>query len=204
VKIQGALHAKQSVNNYLMKELPKRLVTYRNHWNLDDENLPEPIKYLTYEPIAIDSWPTLITVAISMDGLTRNDYTPTLDPVYDSEYSMRTYIWVKDDDSEQCTAKRDRLTTVLRSAFLDNLCLEKYAKGEDLGVEIEETSIREEYSDLTLLKGERVMAGSYVAYTLTMNETSYLDGKNPEDTYLGELAGIEIESENLLPLLKNL
>jgi hypothetical protein len=35
---------------------------------------------------------------------------------------------------------------------------------------IDEGSIREEYSELTLLKGDRVMAGSYVSYNLQIDE----------------------------------
>ena len=36
--------------------------------------------------------------------------------------------------------------------------------------EIEQTSLSEEYSDLTLLKGDRVLAGAYLGYTIYMNE----------------------------------
>src|SRR6056300_1833452 len=112
--MQGAYNAKYFVNDYLQSDLPSRLRKYRNEWNLDDENLPDPLKYLVYEPIAIDSWPTLITVAISMNGLERENYSSVFNPQYQVDYTMRTYIWVKDDDSEECTAKRDRLSTVVR------------------------------------------------------------------------------------------
>lgn len=168
--MQGAYNAKSFVNDYLKTDLPSRLRTYRNEWNLDDENLPEPLKYLVYEPIAIDSWPTLITVAISMNGLERQNYTSVFDPQYEVSYTMRTYVWVKDDDSDQCTAKRDRLTTVVRAALLDSPCLNKKSGDNNLFVMIDESSLREEYSELTLLKGERVMAGAYLSYTLQINE----------------------------------
>lgn len=172
--MQGPHQAKYFVNSYLESDLPSRLVKYRNSWNLDDEELPEPLKYLAYEPVAIDHWPTLITVAISMSGLERHDYTRAFDPLFDVTYTMRTYIWVKDDNSELCTIKRDRLTTVLRSAFLDTPSLNRCGEVENLYVSIDESSIREEYSDLTLIKGERVMAGAYVGYNLTINEVSTL------------------------------
>jgi hypothetical protein len=35
---------------------------------------------------------------------------------------------------------------------------------------IDETSMREEFSDLTLLKGDRMLAGSYIAYNIQMDE----------------------------------
>jgi hypothetical protein len=171
--MQGPHQAKYFANSYLEKDLPGRLVKYRNSWNLSDDELPEPQKYLIHEPVAIDHWPTLITVAISMSSIERKDYTRAFDPRFDVVYAMRTYVWVKDDDSELCTIKRDRLTTVLRSAFLDTPSLNRCATQEG-GVDamIDESSIREEYSDLTLIKGERVMAGAFISYNLTLTEIS--------------------------------
>ena len=170
--MQGHHKAKEFVNLYLESDLPDRLIKYRNAWNLDDEQLPEPRKYLAYEPVAIDAWPTLITVAISMDGLERTDYTRLYDPRFSVAYTMRTYIWVKDDQSDLATLKRDRLITVLRSAILDRPSLNQCGDAEGLEVMIDESSIREEYSELTLIKGERVMAGAYLGYTVTIVETS--------------------------------
>lgn len=170
--MQGPHKAKEFVNLYLESDLPDRLIKYRNAWNLDDEELPEPRKYLAYEPVAIDAWPTLITVAISMDGLERTDYTRLYDPRFSVAYTMRTYIWVKDDQSDLATLKRDRLITVLRSAILDRPSLNQCGDAEGLEVMIDESSIREEYSELTLIKGERVMAGAYLGYTVTIVETS--------------------------------
>jgi hypothetical protein len=178
-------------------------LTYRNAWNVDDENLPEPLKYLVYEPVALDRWPTLITVLISMNGLTRDGYSTNMDPVYRVDYAMRTYVWVKDDDSEQVTAKRDRLMTVVRSSFLDSPSLNRCALNEGFDVVLDEGSIREEYSDLTMIKGERVMAGGYVAYTLTIEEkverTTIYEAQSPSASVT-----YETESELLLPLLKDI
>jgi hypothetical protein len=194
--MQGAWKAKTFVNDYLQSDFPARLRVYRNEWNLDDESLPDPINYLTWEPIAIDAWPMLITVAISMTGLERIDFNSLTDPIYGVNYSMRTYIWVKDDSPELCTAKRDRMTTVLRSSFLDNQCLGVYSSTENLEVQVDETSMREEYSDLTLLKGERVMAGAYIAYNMRVTEVVKVQP-------IGSVGEINIETNILLPLLKD-
>jgi hypothetical protein len=180
--MQGPHKAKEFVNLYLESDLPDRLIKYRNAWNLDDEELPEPKKYLAYEPVAIDAWPTLITVAISMDGLERTDYTRLYDPRFSVAYTMRTYIWVKDDQSDLATLKRDRLITVLRSAILDGPSLNQCGDLEGLEVMIDESSIREEYSELTLIKGERVMAGAYLGYTVTIVETSRIPVIAPSAT----------------------
>lgn len=195
--MQGAWKAKNFVNDYLRADLPKRLRVYRNEWNLDDENLPEPLKYLAYEPIALDHWPTIITVVISMTGLERDDYTKLMDPMYFVDYSMRTYVWVKDDSSEECTAKRDRLTTILRSSILDSPCLKIFGQADDLEVLIDESTLREEYSDLTLIKGERVMAGAYLSYNLRINEVV-------RASQIGTVDEINTEADPLLPLLVDL
>ena len=168
----GARFAKNFVNKYLEKEMPPRLVTYRNGWCLDDEALPDPLEYLTYEPVGLDTWPTIITLVISTNEILRSDYSTNYDPVYRVQYSMRTYVWVRGDDAQTATDMRDNLMTVLRSAMLDNQCLKVeasvYPGG---GVLIDEGTFREEFSDLTLLKGDRVMCGAYLAYDLTLNET---------------------------------
>ena len=195
--MQGSYKAKNFVNNYLQGDLPGRLVKYRNAWNLDDENLPDPTKYLVYEPIAIDHWPTIITVAISMTGLERDDYTGILDPMYFVNYSMRTYVWVKDDNSEECTAKRDRLTTVLRASLLDSPSLSLCGSSDNLDVQVDESSIREEYSDLTLLKGERMMAGAYLSYNLRINEVVRVDT-------IGTVSEVTTDVDPLLPLLRDI
>lgn len=164
----GAHYAKEFVNNYLQSDIPRRLVRYRNGWSLDDITLPNPVEYLTYEPLALDVWPTIITVAISTKRFERTGYEPGMNPLYRVVYGMRTYIWVRTEGSQQTTEMRDRLTTVVRSAIMDHPCLQR--EGADREAMVEETTLTEEFSDLTLLKGDRVLAGAYLGYDLILNE----------------------------------
>ena len=83
---------------------------------------------------------------------------------------MRTYVWVRAEGSQECTEMRDRLTTVVRSALLDYPCLKATDPNDFFRIMIDESSMREEFSDLTLLKGDRMLAGSYVAYNIQMDE----------------------------------
>lgn len=188
--MHGPQFAKFFVNDYLSKDIPQRLVTYRNGWNLDDRELPDPELYLTYEPIALDHWPTLITVVISTNSFDRIALGSSGDPVYRIAYSMRTYIWAKTEGSEQVTLMRDRLSTVLRSALLDKPCLNRYDAGYSTEVLLSQDSLNEEFSDLTLIKGDRVLAGAYLAYDLYLNEVIYRDP-------IGDYAGIDLDAENL-------
>ena len=170
--MHGAQFAKGYVNDFLQTDLPVRLVEYRNGWGTDSATLPDTLKFLTFEPVAIDTWPSIITVVLStanMDRLGWSSDVPS-EPEYRVNYTMRTYVWAKANGSEAVTYMRDRLTTVVRAALLDRPCLKATDPRETWKVEIDEGSMREEFSDLTLVKGDRVMAGSYIGYTLGINE----------------------------------
>lgn len=167
--MHGPHFAKSYVTEYLRSDIPKRLVSYRNGWNVDDITLPTPAQFLNYEPIGLDEWPSIITVAISMTGTERIGFDRG-NPEYRVTYSMRTYVWVKTEYPELATLMRDRLTTVVRSALLDYPCLKASDPRQTFQVMIDEGTIREEYSDLTLLKGDRVLAGAYLSYDLAINE----------------------------------
>jgi len=187
--MQGAHIAKSVVTDYLESDLPVRLVSFRNHWNVDDEDLPDPLAYKTFEPLAIDVWPIIYTVVVSTNSFNRDGYDLLGNPEYRTEYTMRTYVWAKDQNPEECTLKRDRLSTVIRSALLDHPSLNA---ADTLGCEplIQEDTLREEFSDLTLIKGERVMAGAYCGYSMAITETI------TRRDY-GELVGVDFE---VLPL----
>lgn len=186
--MNGSHFAKKYVNDYLKTDLPIRLIRYRNGWNLDSTVLPDPGQYIAYEPLAIDEWPSIITVALSMNNLERIGYDAA-DPLYRIQYSMRTYIWVRDEGNEETTLMRDRLTTVVRSALLDYPCLKAYDSRTSFRALIGENTIREEYSDITLLKGDRMMAGAYIGYILEMDEVVT---REP----LGVVSEIEIEARS--------
>jgi len=183
----GAQFAKSFVNQYLNDDIPRRIVRYRNGWNLSSTELPTPEEYLTYEPIALDSWPTIITVAISTRSFNRVGYSDGADPIYKVNYSMRTYVWVRTDGSKETTEMRDRLTTVVRSAILDYPCLQR--EGAEREARIEETTLVEEFSDLTLLKGDRVLAGAYLGYDLSIDEVIARDNIADEVTEFGLTVG---------------
>lgn len=190
--MQGPRFAKQFVTEYLAADLPTRLTLYRNGWSLDDELLPDPLEYLNYEPVGLDTWPTIITIAMSTNSISRIDYVEDLyDPIYRVEYSMRTYVWVRGDTATEADEMRDNLTTVVRSAILDYPSL-KYADTENRDVLIDEGTLREEFSELTLVKGDRVLAGAYLAYTLSLNE---IVARAP----IATISDLQVEEERLIP-----
>lgn len=167
--MHGPQFAKEYINSYLKVELPKRLIKYRNGWGISNAELPDPEDYFTYEPLVMDHWPTVITVAISTSSFEQIGWH-AVHPLYRVKYSMRTYVWSRTEGSEETTKMRDRLMVVTRSALLDALSLNASEERSTFRAEIDQTTMREEYSDLTLLKGDRVLAGAYISYDLTIDE----------------------------------
>lgn len=196
--MHGPHFAKSYVTEYLRGDIPKRLVSYRNGWNLDDITLPTPAQYINHEPLGLDEWPSIITVAMSMTGLERFGYDKN-DPEYRVVYNMRTYVWVKTEFPELATLMRDRLTTVVRSALLDYPCLKATDPRDTFQVRIDEGTIREEYSDLTLLKGDRVLAGSYLGYDLSINEIVMREPIGTVTQIDLAVGGYGLEQTDLLP-----
>lgn len=167
--MHGSHFAKSYVSNYLQSDLPARINRYRNGWSLSSTELPTPEKYFAYEPLALDAWPTIITVAISTSDFERMGFDGP-DPLYRVNYTMRTYVWCRAVGPEEATMARDRLTSVVRSALLDYPCLQAVDPRQSFQVMVDESTMREEFSEITLLKGERVLCGGYVGYTLGINE----------------------------------
>ena len=167
--MHGPQFAKNYVNSSLEMDIPVRLVDYRNGWGVDDVSLPTPVSFFTHEPLALDSWPTIITVAISTSRLERIGYD-AIDPLYRVNYSMRTYVWARTEGAQEATVMRDRLTTAVRSALLDYPCMKATDPRDSFRAIIDEGSMREEFSDLTLLKGDRFLAGAYISYDLAIDE----------------------------------
>lgn len=168
--MSGPRLAKNYVSNYLANDMPDRLVTYRNHWGLSSSQLPSPVRYLSYEPFALDKWPTVINLVINTRSVVRDGYESDADPNYRVSYEMRTYVWARANGAENVTEQRDNLTTVIREALMDGPSLSAYDSTVPCYPKIDEGTIREEFSDLTLIKGERLLAGAYIAYDLSLNE----------------------------------
>ena len=168
--MSGPRFAKNYVSNYLSNDLPSRLLTYRNNWGLSSRQLPDPRRYLSYEPFALDTWPTIINLVINTRSITREGYEFDHDPNFRVIYEMRTYVWVRDAGAEIVTEQRDNLTTVVREALMDGPSLSEYDTTVPCSPKVDEGTIREEFSDLTLIKGERLLAGAYIAYDLALEE----------------------------------
>jgi len=194
--MHGPHFAKDYVSSYLQNDIPKRIIRYRNGWNLSSTQLPTPEKFFAFEPLALDVWPTIITVAISTTKFERLGFDGP-DPLYRVNYNMRTYVWCRAIGPEEATLARDRLTSVVRSALLDYPCLQAVDPRQSFRVMIDENTIREEFSEITLLKGDRVLCGGYVGYDLGIDEIV-----KRQD--IGEISEIELAVSQQGPTDSNL
>ena len=170
--MEGPAKAKKYVSDFLASDLPTRCMNYRNTLYLSDSELPNPVKYLTYEPLTMDNWPTIITLVESTSRIQRDNQGPQLDPEYQVIYRMRTYVWVRAVGPDVVTTARDNMTMVVRDALLDRPALRGAAEeGTVADIKVDEGTITEDFSDLTLLKGERFLAASFLSYDLSLYET---------------------------------
>ena len=168
--MSGPRVAKNYVSNYLSSDLPARILTYRNSWNLSESQLPDPRKMLTYEPFTMGKWPTIINMVMNTQQIEREGYAYDYDPIYRVVYSMRTYVWVRASGEQVVTEQRDNLTTIVREALLDGPSLSKHDSTVPCYPKVDEGTMREEFSEITLVKGERCLAGSFIAYDLQLEE----------------------------------
>lgn len=198
---EGPWLVKKFITQYLAADLPNRLIAFRNAWQLDDQRLPDPVKYLPYEPIGLDEWPMIHTIQMNTRSIERVDYTNyTTDPEYKVTYNMRTYVWVRGESAEETTESRDRLTTVVRSALLDHPAMissaaDSYFPSVTSEILLNESTLREEYSDLTYAKGQRVIAGAYLAYEFSLHEPIMR-------TKLGTISDFKVGAVLLKPTLQ--
>lgn len=169
--MSGARLAKTYVTDYLANDMPSRILGYRNAWNLSSSQLPDPIRYFNHEPFALDRWPTIITIVMSTKDVARESYDYASDPTFRVTYEMRTYVWVRAEGAQIVTDQRDNLTMIVREALMDGPSLSAYDTTIPCYPKVDEATIQEEFSDLTLIKGERLLAGAYVSYDLSLNET---------------------------------
>jgi len=188
--MEGAWQAKSLVTEYLNSDLPTRIVDYRTLWSKDTKTLPLPSFIVQYEPLALDHWPSIITIATGTSNIVREDYTTGGDPIYRVTYALRTYVWVKSILPDRVTEMRDNLTAVVRAALLDHPALRDVPRWEHCDPVVEEDSMTEEFSDLTLLKGDRYLAGAYVGYNLTVSETI---GREPLTSTLAYIFSVDVE-----------
>jgi hypothetical protein len=111
-------------------------------------------------------------MVLGTTSVERVDYDFEENPRYEFRYNMRTYVWVRALGSEAVSDLRDNLTTVVVDAMIDLPAVSSYSEAQlNCSGVIDEGSIRIEFSDIFLLKGERMSSAAYIQYDIVMTET---------------------------------
>lgn len=166
VGTRGIGHAKRLVADYLRSELPAYLAELRLAWAIEDAaDLPNPVEVTHNEPQALDRYPLLAVVGVRTAPRRRVGHDVGGAIVYEATYGLRVFVWARDQGWDRTIDVRDNLTAAVSTLLLDRQTL-----GRDDAV-IDETTVLEEYSDVTPVRGDRYVAGSFVAFDLQLAET---------------------------------
>lgn len=162
--MRGVQVPKRAVADYLAARLPAHLDALVEQWGV---TLDKPEDYLPNEPSALDRFPLVAVSGVRVASVRRREVeTEAPAVVYDVAYALRVFVWVRAQGVDRAVTLRDDLTAAVRGLLIANPTLDV----PDEAVLIDEDSIVEEYSEPTPVKGDRVVAGSFVGVTVTCTE----------------------------------
>ncbi len=191
--LRGATAVRAAVVDYLTATVPGVVDQARTEWGVDEYQLPYPVKYDAYEPYALDRWPLIGVNVAKADSFSKYQYARYGSSQYMSQYAVRVFTWVRtpmDEDQiplepgySESIRLRDDLSACVRAALLRSGCL-----GQPAAILFDESSLSEDYSEATGVKGSRFVAGVIHTFNIRFDETVPLLGLGSTDT-------IEIESQ---------
>lgn len=158
---RGATVVREQLLAFYRARLPIALAASRVAWGLTLEDLPNPVRYSAYEPLAIDDRIPLLAVAVARS----NRYTRLDEGEYQARYFCTVYGWLKADEYEPPQRIRDDYADVLTSLLLDTPSL-----GAGGGTRFEETTLEVNYSDAAKVKGDRWLTGVSLAFQVVHTE----------------------------------
>ena len=178
VLMRGPKTLRDGIVAYLSVEVPKQIVVARSQWGLNAQTLPTPTKYDHYEPYALDEYPAMgVTVTTARD-FRLNDMDAYAQREYRARYSVRLFTWVRsplDTDDvpfepsyDETVRLRDDMAVVVRSVLLATSSL------GSIYLMWDESSLSEEYSEATAVKGNRFIAGVAHSFDVQVDESLYL------------------------------
>jgi hypothetical protein len=202
-EMRGPRGVRHAMSDFLRLELPRRIVACRAAWGLDDDALPIPVSkpddaradaYFEREPKAIDRWP-LIAVTSGRRTQKGVDFDDDGSPVYRATYPVRVYSWVRHEGFDATQDMRDDMATAIQIALLSHVDL--HSPGARLS--IVPASMVVDFSDVSPVKGDRFVAGSYVGLdvnaTETLTDRLALPGEQPRDT----VSGVDVSGAQFPP-----
>lgn len=192
---RGATAVRDGVITYLAATVPVIVDQARIDWELDEYQLPYPVGYDAYEPYALDKWPLIGVNIVQSDNFIRLDYDGAMSQKYLSKYLVRVFTWVRtpmgidetpmEPEYSEAIRLRDDLAAVVRATLVRSGSL-----GQPGAFIFDESSLTEEYSEATGVKGDRFVSGVIHTFDLRVDESVPILG-------LGEANTIEITGQTI-------
>lgn len=173
-EMRGPVGVRTQVTTYLREVLEDHLAAVRAAWELTEAQLPAPTNdpddpkadaYLNREPSALDRWP-LVAVTSGRVSQRAVDFAADFSQVYRSTCPIRIYSWVNAAGRDDAQEMRDNFATAIRVAVLANVQL-----GTSGDLLLSPSTLVIDASDVSKVKGDRYVAGSYVGFDVTFVET---------------------------------
>lgn len=184
--MRGATLVRSSIVDFLEDRVPGVVDQARTEWQLDEFQLPYPLKYDAYEPYALDAWPLLGVNVTNSSEFNRVDFDSAMSQVYLVTYRVRVFTWVRTpmDENEvpiepeysESIRLRDDLSAVVRATILREPSL------GNAGFYMDESTLQEEYSEATAVRGDRFVAGVIHTFDVRVDESTALSGIGTSDT----------------------
>ena len=154
--------------DWLKAEVPGRFPVLRQAWQLDEEQLPLPVRYDPHPPRALDEFPIVAVVSGQRTSRPSGDRSALGEAQWTVETPMRVFGWVR--------AREYAPTADLRDDFISALevCVKAVPTMRGVGggnVVILSTTVVTDFSDVEAVKGDRHIAGGYVGFTIRATET---------------------------------
>lgn len=151
----GAQDAKVATSEWLREGLPGYL---------QRENLPQVVAFLDHEPEAVDRWPLVAVDSAGALSIRFVEYADNGLALYECDYLMRAYCWVRGRGWDATDRLRDRFIEQVRWCLLDNPMM------GGRGALLSEAGFTEEYSATEPLKGDRFHAAAFVQFAVRIEE----------------------------------
>jgi len=184
---RGATAVRDGVITYLSNNVPGMVDQARTDWSLDEYELPYPVGYDAYEPYALDKWPLIGVNVVQSDNFVRLDYDEAMSQSYMSNYLVRVFTWVRtpfnsdetpmEPEYSESIRLRDDLAAVVRATLVRSGSL-----GQPGAFLFDESSLSEEYSEATGVKGDRFVSGVIHSFEVRVDESVPISGVGTANT----------------------
>jgi hypothetical protein len=189
--MRGGTALREYISNFLASAVPGTVDVMREHYGLDEYQLPYPVKYDAIDPTLIgnDEYPAMGCVVLNDRNHIREDVSPTAELIYSAIYSVRFVVIARTpktadggwEEQEKATAirLRDDLTRCLHHVLLQTPSL-----GQPDFIKMNEVTMTTDYLEPSLIntQSKRWFAASLVTAEIAFTESTWLTAIGTADT----------------------